>query len=345
MADSPFQALFVPSSARWQQQALQHLVDYGQQFFYQRLEATFLNMWANLTPAGYRGLTGFFNYLHELVGQDATVSIHAVLDAANLWVATHIEEVGQQLASNLARGLAEIAGKSAQMFGEAALARFPKWADTRITSSLAFDAVNEDAVRWAEQRAGKLVVGVNRQVQQNIAMLTANAVAGNATPKQLAAQIYRFIPLQPQHTALLIKNVETMRAAGIPEAEVMRVMNSQAKRWLKYRANNIARTETIAANNYGVDSWIRQKHDAGLLPGTSLRVWIATRDDLTCPRCAPMHGKVSPIGGTWTGPGPRKGETVTLDFPPLHPSCRCAIAVVVPGLLTEQEREQIFAPV
>lgn len=43
-------------------------------------------------------------------------------------------------------------------------------------------------------------------------------------------------------------------------------------------------------------------------------VWITHDDDATCAVCAPLHGTL--YGKTWT------------RFPPVHPNCRCTIALI-----------------
>lgn len=92
-----------------------------------------------------------------------------------------------------------------------------------------------------------------------------------------------------------------------------------SERLLKYRTENIARTETIAASNEGQRQLWQQSIAAGWLPQNARRTWITTDDDRLCPVCEDMDGQVVLVAENFETP---EGESVS--GPPAHPSCRCA---------------------
>ena len=65
--------------------------------------------------------------------------------------------------------------------------------------------------------------------------------------------------------------------------------------------------------------------------------WLVTEDDLTCPLCNRMAGKVKRLNQNYFNLGDKlvaEGTTMVFDyedvsFPPLHPSCRCTILPVI----------------
>jgi HK97 family phage portal protein len=97
-----------------------------------------------------------------------------------------------------------------------------------------------------------------------------------------------------------------------------------------YRAERIARTETLKASNNASAEAYRQ---AGFVTG---KVWVANPD--ACPECEEFDGKkvgldepYVPLGGSYTYTdvnGDEQSQTNdydTIEEPPLHPNCRCTI--------------------
>lgn len=101
------------------------------------------------------------------------------------------------------------------------------------------------------------------------------------------------------------------------------------------RAEMIARTEMIRASNAGAKISYRQA-------GVKELEWLYTSDRRTCPYCRAMNGRIVRI----EKPFAEKGDTVTgkdeegnevhykvtyesVQYPPLHPRCRCTIIPVI----------------
>lgn len=113
--------------------------------------------------------------------------------------------------------------------------------------------------------------------------------------------------------SLIEGGMDTGRAADLTE--------KYREKMLKRRAENIARTETIRAANYGQQEAWRQAREAGLLPPETRRFWVVTPDDRLCPDCRQVPGMNKEGVGLdemfQTPFGPLPG-------PPAHPQCRCA---------------------
>lgn len=82
-----------------------------------------------------------------------------------------------------------------------------------------------------------------------------------------------------------------------------------------YRADMIARTETIRAAADGSLAAYQQAQAAGALDGYG-KVWIGTDDDRECPECSGLDGEIVPFDSVFSNQE---------DGPPDHPNCRCAL--------------------
>lgn len=93
------------------------------------------------------------------------------------------------------------------------------------------------------------------------------------------------------------------------------------RRYLKYRAETIARTEALNALHLGNQAAWQQAVDRGMVRSV-LGFWHVARDERTCPVCAPvprMNPNGVPFGGQFATP------TGLVSGPTLHPDCRCVV--------------------
>ena len=98
-----------------------------------------------------------------------------------------------------------------------------------------------------------------------------------------------------------------------------------------YRAERIARSETIKASGFAQDEAWQQ---SGVVEA---KEWFTAKDERVCEFCAEMDGKIVELGDTYWD----KGDTMTvngkelkldywdIDTPPLHASCRCTLLPVL----------------
>jgi hypothetical protein len=114
---------------------------------------------------------------------------------------------------------------------------------------------------------------------------------------------------------------------GRPPSRVADWVGERQPRW---RRELIARTETIRSSGAGINKLFGQW-------GVEYKEWLTTQDDRTCPWCREMNGKMIPTNGTFWEQGSKMtlqvgGKLQSLsfgygkvDFPPLHPACRCCL--------------------
>ncbi len=85
-----------------------------------------------------------------------------------------------------------------------------------------------------------------------------------------------------------------------------------------FRSMLIARTEAIRASNAGQEEAYKQ---SGVVVA---KEWLVAHDDRLCDRCAPMNGKILPLDDTFA-----EDDYEDIQYPPLHPNCRCCLIPVI----------------
>jgi SPP1 gp7 family putative phage head morphogenesis protein len=186
--------------------------------------------------------------------------------------------------------------------GKAAITYMPK----KIQVGFNFNILNPTAVKWTQERTGALIVEVSGETKAAVAEVIHRAFVDGMHPRQSARHIKNLVGL----------------TEGLSDEVIAKRAQEYAKRLLKYRAETIARTETLAASNGGTyQSWL-QARDEGFLAPNAVRKWIVTPDDRLCPLCQQMTGATAQLDQPFNTP---KGQ---IYHPPLHPDCRCTAGLV-----------------
>ena len=207
-----------------------------------------------------------------------------------------------------------------------------------------FNQVNARAVRWAEREAARQITGLSSALHRTLNSIITDATAAGASNVAVAREIRSLIGLTEtqarQVESLFLQSIKD----GVTESHAARIMERNSAKMIRFRAETIARTETIRAANMGQQLVWDEALDSGLLPATTEKVWMATGDDRTCPICAVLDGHQIGVRGdfaiteratsfTRDGDTFRVGNTAALKTPttsrtpPAHPRCRCTIVI------------------
>lgn len=123
------------------------------------------------------------------------------------------------------------------------------------------------------------------------------------------------------------KTLEKAMASGKPltQAQIDKMVAAYAAKYRKYRAETIARTESMRALNIGIqEGWRQAVMDNKVSEMLVRRYWKVAHDERTCVVCKPvpkMNEKGVMLGQPFATPN---GPVV---LPPLHPDCRCHIFI------------------
>lgn len=219
---------------------------------------------------------------------------------------------------------------------------------TTAEFGLDFNLVNERAVRYARETAGRLIVEIGAETQQAVADIVVVGLREGVAPRQQALLIREVVGLTRRDALAVDRFLKGAIDSGLTRARARDQAERMARRLLKRRAENIARTETIRAANMGTQFGWDAAQDAGLLPPGTQKVWIATEDSRTCPICAVLDGNTVDLGGNFDVSEEATAFTIegdeivvtatrtmkrpsTTRTPPAHPSCRCTLGLVAVG--------------
>ncbi len=196
----------------------------------------------------------------------------------------------------------------------------------RKDSGLDLDAFvidNPYAAAWAETRAAELVKAIDESTRQAIRTYLAAALKQGIPPKSLATQLAAVVGLRPEQASSLAKQAAALFAEGKSQAEIDRLIAAQTSRLVQQRAELIARTETTNAQAQGLlNSWDEAKRE-GLLPATTVKVWLSARDAHAI--CKQLNGQTVPLDRPFYS----KILGRDLDGPSAHPHCRSSVGIKV----------------
>jgi SPP1 gp7 family putative phage head morphogenesis protein len=189
----------------------------------------------------------------------------------------------------------------------------------------------DPALGWvARTLTADLVTAVGDETRQAIRETLARVLTDPTRGRLTPADLEPLIGL----TSRDARAVDRLRAetlaraleAGLPQARAQakadQLAAQAARRYLRARAQLIARTETIRAQELTRHlTWDRLQRE-GALPLDLVVEWATAEDAKVCPICAPLDGDQVPLGGKFEGGHPH---------PPAHPACRCTTVLVRPA--------------
>lgn len=209
-----------------------------------------------------------------------------------------------------------------------------------------FDLLNPKSIDFLQNYSFDLIQQISEEARGTVRQTLLRAFKEGGHPTQQAREIREAIGLTQNQE----KAVDNYRAAlenqkyadalqralrdgrydagvlnaqragkALNQARVDKMVDRYRERYVNYRANTIARTETIRAANAGQQEIWRQAAEQGVIDHETVeRVWISSGDDNTCDECDDLDGETAELGEEFM-PG--------VFHPPLHPNCRCTTAL------------------
>lgn len=174
--------------------------------------------------------------------------------------------------------------------------------------------------------SGQKITVITEETRTAIRKLIRKGLTDGIEPAKLAKEIKPLIGLNARQ-AIAVQNARAAWVkSGMTADAIEKASGKLIDKQRNYRALMIARTETIGASNRGQLHGWRAGAKAGLLdPNVTKRKWIAAKgSSRTCDICNAMNGSL--VIGLHSFFNTPKGQ---LQHPPLHPNCRCTIALVI----------------
>lgn len=247
--------------------------------------------------------------------------------------ALNLEEIKGDLEMRLRQG--EFTAALATTYQQAGVAVMPSIVtqlrrQRTVPFGIRFDMQHPRAVEFLHAYDANLVVEVGKELRRGMLDVVQRAFEEGGHPYQQARQIRQLenFGLTKRQLRAVANYRASLLDGGMTGDKLERTTERYRKKLLRYRSENIARTETIRASEAGHQEAWRQAADAGLFDATDgRRFWVITPDDRLCDKCRAIPGL--------------NGEGVGLDQdfrtpeggvprPPLHPHCRCSVVMRFP---------------
>ena len=216
---------------------------------------------------------------------------------------------------------------------------------TNISVGISFNLMNPKTTEFLNNYTFNMIQQVSQVTRDQVQQVVLNAFTNGGHPFEQAREIKQFIGLTAQQEAA-VNNYRSMLSSGgasdlrealtrslrdgrydrsllsalrsgqsLPQDKIDAMTERYRQRYLQYRAQNIARTESIRASNKGQRALWHDAVDQGLMSPDTEREWEISGDEDTCPECEALDGTTAGLDEEFA-PG-------ILDPPDPHTSCRC----------------------
>src|SRR5205085_7536929 len=221
---------------------------------------------------------------------------------------------------------------------------------TSMQVNIAFNVMNPEAVKFLDSYTFNLIKDISSETATAVQSIVTRAFAEGGSPAQQAREIREIIGLTPRMEAAVANYRNALTSGSTTDlsnalsrslrdgrydrtllnaisnrtqlnaSTIDKMTARYTQRMVNYRATNIARTESIRASNKGQAELWRQAAQQGYLGKDTLRKWVVSGDDRTCPECLDLEDEERGLDEEFA-PG-------IMEPPDTHPSCRCSLAIV-----------------
>jgi SPP1 gp7 family putative phage head morphogenesis protein len=195
----------------------------------------------------------------------------------------------------------------------------------KATIQYSFDRGRPESSQWARQTAGSLIAQVTSEQRGVVRDVVAEAALGGLDWGDVAQRVQGSIGLTAQQSGWVANHYDqaytTAIRNGLSASQARTRARESASRYQtsvhRYRANTIARTETMRAASEGrVQAW-NQGITEGFITAAWQKEWVAEAS--ACQICLPLNGRRVGVK-----------QQFPVGEPPAHPNCRCDVILVPP---------------
>ena len=208
-----------------------------------------------------------------------------------------------------------------------------------VKTSLIPIPANPYSLDWIREQAFELVRNLSLSQQEVLQQIFVEAYQQGLRPEAIVDQVKNVISLNPKQAQQVINLQFRQLELGVPQKQIDRNAETLADKLLTERAQLIARTEMIAAQNQGIqDSW-KVARDNKLLSTSAKKEWVEiSSSPRTCKICLGLGGQQVGLDETFNS-----DIIGAVDRPPAHPRCRCTMVLVEDddlGLVLDDDLQQ-----
>ena len=173
---------------------------------------------------------------------------------------------------------------------------------------------------WLKKYGLRRVKDLSAETIDAVRVALDRALERGENPLVAARRIRAMIGPNSRQMGAIERYYSRLVDQGVAQRKARELTQKLADRYVKQRAETIARTELIAAENHGrLEAWDRAV-GAKLIGEESEKEWVTAWDERTCPLCALEDG----VRVKLDEPFPDVGVMA----PPAHPRCRCSMNLI-----------------
>lgn len=212
--------------------------------------------------------------------------------------------------------------------GERGIKYLPKKIEKALVEKpeIQFDAKNPRIRKVIDKHVGELITEVTKESKLAVKKIIKFGMNYGISRETLAKQIQNHIGLNSRLETAVSTYAASLLARDLGIDEVVERADKYAEGLLKYRANMIARTESIWAVNHGQLETYRQAIEQGFVEKEKMfKEWVID-PETACEFCRPLEGERVSVDESF------KTDLGTVSAPPLHPNCNCGIMPFIEGM-------------
>lgn len=219
-----------------------------------------------------------------------------------------------------------------------------------VNTTMMFNVSNPETVAFLDNYTFPLIQQISSNTADAIRDVISNAFGEGGHPFVQARKIKTFIGLTDRQSKAVLNyrnslsnastlgqsltralrdgrfdgtvNTAIRNHSGLPQSQIDKMTQRYTERYIQYRAQTIARTESIRASAKGQHALWDQARKSGLLDDGVRRMWIVSGDPATCDDCLDLDGMEVGLDEEFA-PG-------VMDPGDVHSDCRCGQALVFP---------------
>jgi hypothetical protein len=189
-----------------------------------------------------------------------------------------------------------------------------------IRPQISFDRNNPRIQNYIQNHTGNLIVEITDSSRKAIVSVIQRGFDRGIPPIELGRQIRESIGLTERMAIAVDRYHVGLLEGGMNPGEAEDRMFTYASKLQAYRAETIARTESIDAVNAGQQEIWDQSIEEGIIKPSTKKVWVID-PGTACAICEPLEGQTVEIGEDFdTSLGP-------VEHPPVHPNCNCGMSL------------------
>jgi hypothetical protein len=190
--------------------------------------------------------------------------------------------------------------------------------------SVDMTAIDALSVKYAQTQGSKLIRSITDTQRATVRAVMGESLSGQYDGDKAARLIRDTVGLHPAWAQAVVNQRERVYQSALKdgltpvkaEARADKLSERYAAKLLRRRADNIARTEILTAENLGRFATWADATGNGYGRPDDVKEWDAELNEC-CESCREIHGEVV----QWDKP-----FSNGLLMPPAHPSCRCAVS-------------------